>query len=396
MVTAIVLPELYWVAFDKPIKTPYVQYSCILNDFTIYIAKEESRTDKKGNSYTREEYEATLPLMYTRQLMIDQRMPDTIRGIEADMHIFGKARSFSRIRPVDFQAPLPELYPLIESESGRANLEFPEDFFRINWRMEFINANTNEIDEAQSRKYSAPLYHEGFKFPAKLIAGIPSTRKSCDEGYLVVDSEDQLFHVKKVKDVPFIQKVTLPEGLTFKHISCVDFKDKLYYAYLISEDNGIYILTQDDYELVRLPIEDYIAEEHQLKIQGDYFNYNITLVSDSTQKTYATDKDFNILDTYTYSWLPRQERMVGKISASLFPFELSLTSGTSRFISLYPTLPKGFVWIISNFVFVLVQLVLIKKRGRKLSTQLVDIVMVAITGIFGFITVNAFPNKFGN
>lgn len=393
LTASIVLPALYWMAFENPIKVPFVHYSCMIDDFTIFNAEKDARTDKKGNTYTRAEYEMLLPLMYTRQLMIDENLPDTILGTPTDMHTLTKARSFSRIRPVDFQAPVPELYPLFESESGRASLEFPEDFFRINWRMEFINANTNTIDEEKSRMFSAALYQKGFEFPAKSISGIPTTRKSCDEGYLIIDTDEQLFHVKLIKGSPFIKRVDIPKGLKFKHISCTDFKDKLYYAYLIAKDNSIYILTQDDYKLVRWPIEDYLAEEHQLKIQGDYFNYNITLLSDHAQKSYALDKDFNILDTYEYNWLPKEEQIVGKISASLFPFEFSLNNPNTRFIKLYPTMPKGYIWIIVNVLFLGLQLSLIKKRQTKMIKQILDLILVATTGIFGFIAVNAFPNK---
>lgn len=393
MVASIVLPQLYWMAFDKPIKVPYVQYSCIIDDFTTFNSVEGTRIDDSGNTYTRSEYESLLPLMYTRQLMIDERLPDSIRGVETDMHVFSKARNYSRIRPVDFQSPLPQLYPLFESESGRASLEFPVDFFRITWRVEFINANTNTVDEEKSRMFSAALYQKGFAFPAKRIAGIPTTRKSCDEGYLVIDSDEQLYHIKLIKGKPFIRRVDLPQGLKFKHINCVDFKDKLYYAYLIAKDNSIYILTQDDYQLVRWPIEDYIAEEHQLKLQGDYFNYNVTLTSDRMQKSYAMDKEFNVIDTLEITWQPRQERTIGKISASIFPFEFSLSSKTSRFIRLYPNMPQGMIWIIINLLFVAVQFYLISKRKTKVFNQIFDIILVAITGIFGFIAVNAFPNK---
>lgn len=393
VVTSIALPELYWMAFDKPIKVPYVQYSCIIDDFTIFNSAEGTRRDDSGNSYTRSEYEALLPLMYSRQLMIDERLPDTIRGVETDMHEFMMARCFTRIRPVDFQAPLPTLFPLFESESGRASLEFPLDFFRIDWRMEFINAQTNTIDEEKSRMFSAALYQKGFQFPAKSISGIPTTRKSCDEGYLVIDADEQLYHVKLIKGQPFIKRVDLPKGLKFKHISCVDFKDKLYYAFLISEDNSLYILTQDDYELIRWPIDDYIAEEHQLRINGDYFNYNVTVTSDEKQKSYAMNKTFKVVDTYEYKWLPKEERSVGKVSASLFPFELAINDANSRYIMLYPTWPKGLLWIIVNLLFLGVQLYLVRRRKARIGTQVVDLIIVAFTGVFGFIAVNSFPNK---
>lgn len=393
MVSSIVLPELYWMAVEKPDRIPYIHYSCMIDDFTFKDMTNEHYSDSKGNSYTQGEYEALLPLLFSRQLMIDKNLPDTIRGVAFDMHIFAKARCHSRIRPVDINQPQPKLFPLYESESGRINLTQPEDVFRINWRMEFINAESNTIDEEKSRMYSAALYHKGFQFPAKIIAGIPTTRKTCDEGYLIVDDKDQLFHLKMIKSKPYIKKVDLPQGLELKHITCVDFKDKLYYAYLIAQDNGIYILTQDDYELEKIPITDYDTDTKTIQFKGDYFHYNISLQHEGVHKTYALNKDFEIVDTHTWIWPTREETTEGKVSASIFPFELSIKDENTRFVCLYPEKPRGLIWMIINLGFVMIQLLLIRKRGLNIKNQILDIIVVAITGVFGFIAVNAFPNK---
>ena len=183
---AIVIPKLYWMAFAKPISTPFVMYSCIDNDFMIQRNNNGlTRMDRKGNTYTREEYEQKLPMMYTRQLLISGSMYDTIKGIEMDMHDIGMNRSTYRSRPKYLIAPDPGLYPLFEAESGRANLEMPSDYFRITWRMEFVDAQNNKVDEEKSQMFSAVLFKRGFKFPATSINGLPTTRKSCDEGYLL-------------------------------------------------------------------------------------------------------------------------------------------------------------------------------------------------------------------
>ena len=55
---AIVLPKFYWMAFEKPIRAPFVQYSCVDNDFMIIRSNDGvKRTNSKGNILTREEYE---------------------------------------------------------------------------------------------------------------------------------------------------------------------------------------------------------------------------------------------------------------------------------------------------------------------------------------------------
>ena len=396
LTTAIILPKLYWMAFEKPHRVPFVLYSCINNDYLILRTDGEViREDTKGNQYTREEYEQKLPLMYMRQLLVSGTMPDTINGVAMEMHDLSMARSFYRFRPEDMITPKPKLYPLFEAESGRAQLEMPEDFFRITWRVDFINANTNKIDEEKSRMFSAALFQKGFKFPAKKIEGIPTTRKSCDEGYLIIDAEDQLFHLKMMEGLPYVYHVDLPAGMTFKHISCVDNKDKRFYAYLFTGNDEIYILTQDEYELIKLPITGFHPETCELKIYSDYFHINVCVQDDDHLDVTTLNYDnFEVADNYHETWASRMNRSEGKVFSYLFPAQLSMTNPNTNFINFYWTFSGGYGWILLNLVLLVIHFFIIRKRNVKIKSQLTDLLVIVITGIFGFLAVNIFPNKF--
>ncbi|MBN1821327.1 MAG: DUF4857 domain-containing protein [Prolixibacteraceae bacterium] len=384
------------MAFEKPVRSPFVMYSCVENDFMIQKSTQDGlvRTDTRGNNYTREQYEEKLPLMYMRQLMISGTMPDTINGVFMDAREINDERSTFRLRTRDLFTPDPGLYPMFESQSGRANLEMPDDYFRITWRMEFVDANTNKILEEKSRMFSAVLYNRGFDFPAKSINGIPTTRKSIDEGYLVIDSEDQLFHVKMIKGKPFVEKVEIPEGLKFKHISCVDFRNKRYYAYLFSEENDLYILTQDDYVLKKLPVDGLIPEEQEIKIYADYFHYNIISDGEGYMRSQILDADFNPVDEYSETWPVKMERTEGKIYKFLFPGELSLSNSNSNYNAFFLNLNKSINWLVLSLILIVIQFFIIKRRNEKFKNQIVDFTAILFTGIFGFLAVNIFPNKF--
>ncbi len=391
----IALPKLYWVAFAKPIRAPYIQYSCVDHDFMLIRSGDQViRTNAEGTIFTREEYEVKLPLLYTRQLLMNNTMPDSINGVAMDLHEISSNSSTFRVRPREIHAPQPSLFPLFESQSGRANLEMPEDFFRITWRMEFIDAESNKINEEKSRMFSAVLYNRGFKFPAKSINGIPTTRKSCDEGYLIVDSMDQLFHIKMIKGKPFVKKAELPDELKFRCIKCVDFKDKLYYAYLFSTDNNVYVLTQYDYELVKLDVENINPEENEIRIYGDLFNYNVISTGDGEISAQVLNKDFEKVNIYNETWLTSDERTEGKIAQFLFPAQLKMTDNSSSFVRFFFEGNKSYSWIILSLLLVVVQLIIIRKRKENIKNQIVDFGIIAVSGLFGFIAVNLFPNKF--
>ncbi len=391
---AAAIPELYWQAFDTPVRKPFIMYSCVENDFMIQRSGEQTiREDTKGNHYTREEYEERLPLFFMRQLMVSGTMKDTINGLAMDVHDINLNRSFFNYNPTDMVTPGPGAYPLFESESGRANLEMPEDFFRITWRMEFIHAKTNKMEEEKSRLYSAALYKKGFSFPAAKIAGIPTTRKSCDEGYLLVDSDNQLFHLKMIKGNPYVKKVDLPGGMLFKHIACVDFRDKRYYAYLIGADDQVYILTQDEYELIRIPAGKFDAETDELKIYGDLFNYDVITSGDGFMDVIVLDKDYQKVNEYSETWPMREKMKAARAFASLFPGQLSLTSKNSNFIHFYFTISKGFRWLIPSLLLMVTHFLIIRKRGKPLR-HVADLALILVTGIFGYLAVNIFPNRF--
>lgn len=394
---AIILPSVYWMAFDKPISVPFVMYSCTDDDFLITqpVNGDVERTDTHGNKYTREEYEQRLPLLYTRQLLVSGTMPDSIKGVPMDMHELSKAKSTFRYKPADKNAPQPKLYPLFESESGRANLEMPDDYFRITWRIEFINAASNKIDEPKSQLFSAALYKKGFAFPARSISGLPTTRKSCDEGYFIIDSSEQLFHVKMVQGKPYVFKVDLPQGFKIQYINCVDNKDKKFYAYLFGDDNGIYILTQDDYQLIKLPVDGFDPDNCELRIFGDLFHYDVSIQADDhMQVDVLKYSDYTKVDTYKKTWLKRSDLPTGKIAAAIFPIQLSMSDKNSSFTNFYFVLPAGLWWLIVNLILAGIHFLILARRKAKTGKHLIDLAIIAVTGIFGFIAVNFFQNKF--
>ncbi len=393
--SAVALPNLYWTIMEKPVNSPYVMYSIIDKGYMIQRSTPAIvRQDTKGNSYTREEYEKKLPMMFYMQLASSGTMPDSINGVEMDMHALRKARSTYRYQPKVRDSPQPGLYPLFESESGRVNLEMPNDFFRIQDWMVFIDAKSNSVDEAKSNLFTAVLTKRGFEFPARIIAGLPTTRKSCDEGYLVSDAKEQLFHLKMVKGKPYVKKVALPDNLSFKWIECVDFSNKLYYAYLISAANEVYVLFQDTYELLKLPVTGFNPDVDELKIYGDFFNYNVIIDGESYLKNITLDNKFNKVDEYAEKWETKYQRTEGKIFGAIFPFELSLKSDNSRYIDFRIKYSENFYWILLSLLFVGAEIYWIKRMKNGIMDHLADLLIIAVTGIFGFIAVNIFQNKF--
>ena len=76
------LPWCYNFFVVKPEKTPFTLYSFVIGDFA-QMGQEEGkgsvRRDLAGNIYSEAAFDSILPMFYFRQLMSDERFPDTPR-----------------------------------------------------------------------------------------------------------------------------------------------------------------------------------------------------------------------------------------------------------------------------------------------------------------------------
>jgi len=397
IVAAFAIPKLYWTIFEKVPVNPTVFYSCMIDDFIILGSEKTGpgeRMDGQGNRMTLAEYEKAMPLMFFRQLMTDGNMPDSINGVPMEPMVINRANSFYRYTPRKINTPVPSLYPMLESQSGKVNLAMPDDYFRIGKRMEFIVAKTNKVDEAKSLKFTEALENKGFAFPARLIAGIPTTRKSKDEGYFVTDSNEQLYHIKMIKGEPYVAHIETPEDLGIVFIECVDLRNSEYYCYLFTRNKGIYVVMDEVYDLQRLPVEGIDPFSQEIRINGDLFNKCITVEGSNWLKATAIDDMYEIVDTHEETWKGRYERSDGKILSALVPFEVSLVSPESVFIRFYFQKSPGYLWIFSSVAALLISLFIMMRRKMELKSNLIDLAIVAITGLYGLIIIFIFPNKF--
>lgn len=397
LVAAVAIPKLYWTIFEKVPVTTTIFYSCTLNDFLILGSEKTGpggRIDPKGNKYNTGEYEKNMPLMFFRQLMTDGKMPDSINGVKMEPSYINRSNSFFKYTPKKLMAPVPTLYPLIESQSGRVALTMPEDYFRIAGRMEFIVAKTNKTDEEKSVLFTKALTEKGFVFPAGIIAGMPTTKKTKDEGYFVTDSQGSLFHIKMKKSQPYVAKIETPENFGIEYIECVDLKTSEYYCFLITKSNGVYVVMDEVYDLQRFPVENFDPYTQSLKINCDIFNKCATVIGDNWLKATAMDDSYNVIKTYEESWTGKYDRADGKILASLIPFQISLSSPDTEFVSFYFFKSPGYFWIISNLLMTCLAAFIIIRKDRKLKDNIIDLLFTAITGVYGCIAIFIFPNRF--
>ena len=334
------LPWAWNFLFGKPGSYPFTIYSCVAHQF---VAMDRSSGSvvyrgEDGTIYTEKQFDSILPTLYNRQLVSDGRFPSQINGVEIEPRTLQIEKFMFRHKPSDINVKKTGLYPLFEGMSGRVDLEMPGDVFRMSGRMEFVDMEENRVNDERSQRFTQALLDKGFQFPAGIIAGDQNVRKEYDEGYLITDRDGQLFHVKRLKDRPFVRNTEIT-GIKVKYVFPTTFRNRRFYGFLSDEDQNFYVLNTKTYEPVKLPIPAYDPEKETMTIFGDPFYWTIQVVGQEGVKIYAIDpNDYSLTAT---TFIPARESQAAKIGKYIFPIELSFTTGTDQYV--WPRF-SGFSW----------------------------------------------------
>ena len=389
-IMAYYLPSFYQKSVEKrPYKT-MIYFSEVTHDFI--IAKESGDTlnrqaemhyyDAKGNEIPEKEYMKLLPFNNTRKLKLMGEMPDSLNGIELNNKILKSVRRSILIAEPFYSLAL---NPLFESQPERIGVQLPDDVFRINKHgIEFLNCESNRIEQEKSKKFNQPLIEKGFSFPAKGIYGIPSTIKLKDDGYFIVDNSNRLFHLKMIKGEPFCKEIKF--NGTIKNIKCHSSGDL--FCHIFDDNNQIYVLTRE-YELHKIPVEN---PNGRFFVTSNYF-YNTYKVNDKDKSTlYVLSPEYKLIAKHTETIDHYSHSKEAEIERSIFPFKIMRTPGLAHFIPI-PNPVKDFyiLNLICAGIFIIIKL--IRRRKIWLHVNVADFTIILLTGIYGFIGVWIFPNR---
>lgn len=299
------LPWCYSFFAAEGVRSPFVLYSTVSGEFVSTIFSEAKggviRQSESGTLYSQEEIDSVLPFFYMRQLMADERFPDTIHGVGFTPREAQLANFSFRSNPMDINVVKIPLYPLLESKSGRVDLVMPDDVFRgTESGVEFIASKTNTIDEKKSRMFTEMMLKKGFVFPIRYISGNPTARKEYDEGYLLLDSEGKLFHLKQMVGRPYVRHIVLPADVKAKYLFITEFKDRKTLGFVTDEENRFYILNSGTYDCVRTDVFFNPATD-VLSIFGNLFDWTVCVKNVDGLFYYALDaKDYSLIKSLTH------------------------------------------------------------------------------------------------
>jgi hypothetical protein len=384
-------PAFVKKATYSPDNYPFVYYSSILKQLCIinYSDKKMPMTDMAGNRYTTAQFDSLMPLLNYRQLMSDGKLPDSIAGVEITPPLLRSKSVNYRYAPKERSTPGLGLYILFESMPKRVGIEMPDDVFRMEDNIEFIDVEINKINEKKSVLFTKALEKAGYQFPAQWTRGNPNPRKAYDEGYFTLDAKGDLFHIKMVNNKPFIKNTGVGENMQVEWFSMYEAPDKRFYGFLFDKTGNVYILESNagKYVPLRLDIEDFDLSSEQITVMGNLLYWTVWVTASDKRTYYGLETEtLKKVDEYK---VDRKDNKWDKFSKYLFPFYLTFENENSDFIKPHFIFISFFGFIIN----VLLAIFIVVSLKESDSKRIFNFIFIFITGIAGFLSLLILPKS---
>ncbi|MCH5306324.1 MAG: DUF4857 domain-containing protein [Rikenella sp.] len=396
LVTALlawVLPWVYGFLGGARPGHPFTLYSSVSGQFSWLESSEQGvvRRDDTGQSLTDKEFDSILPFFYYRQLLSDNRFPDTVCGVPVTPQAVQTGNFMFRSSPRQVNTSPVGLYPLLESMSGRVDLEAPGDVFRIGREgITFIDCATNAVETEKSAAFTEAMRCAGFVFPARLIAGNPTTRKEYDEGFFIVDQSGRLFHLKQTQGRPFVRAVEQAAGTEIARIFVTEFRNRRYFAFLFDDAGQFYVLTTGDYALHPVDVPPVDPTRQGMMIVGNLLDWTLKIGDpDGAEHLYAVDGAAFGRLAEKHRPAP-EERVFDGAARYLFPFRLSFTSRLDNEVR--PRLTDFSPWaLVLGAVLAVVYCVV--RRNRPAAPPVLASVFILVCGLYAFVGLLLFDRR---
>ncbi len=337
IVLAWLLPAFYELLLPPTGRAPFVVYSCLDSTFIRFETQDKQvrYIDFRGTEFSKAETDSLLPLFSYRQLLAEGRLPDSLNGIALTPKLIQQNAFHFKTSPKQLNRPAVGLYTLFESASGSVDLKLPPDVFRLTKDgLEFIDCESNTVNDAKSRSFTREMQKHGFTFPVQLIWGNGTTRKDYDNGFLLTDSEDLLFQLKMVRGLPYVRKISgqhsAISGQKWKQLFTLEPANRKLIGLAVSEDNRLYaVRSNGQITEIRIPLYD--PQEMQISIVGDLMHWTISLYTATDSRYYAVDA--NTFEQVASAIVPDPEEPLSRrLERYLLPIRLRFTSWQTQMV----------------------------------------------------------------
>ncbi len=323
------------------------------------------------------------PQLYYRQLVAHDLLPDTIAGKAVSAHELKTHEAFFTCSPRETNKVFPGIWLMMESMPVRVELSDPKEGFRITDNgIEFIRISDNTVNSDRSRRFTEAMKSRGFRFPAKDLSANITSQKTYDEGYLMIDSEGKLFHIKQRGGRPYVAIIDMPEDVIASKAFIWEESDRSILGLMTDTENRPYVIRSDGHKAIPLPSENGKIDPRResIMVMGSLFNLTVRYTGPDGSRWRAFDADsLRLIGSIDF---PRVTSTVSKIAGYVFPYTLSMTSSYDSLA--YPRI-KNFSLKALPLGLLLALTLWIMAARRKDKTMKIGALLTLPLGIFAFL-----------
>ncbi|MFA7116471.1 MAG: DUF4857 domain-containing protein [Bacteroidales bacterium] len=376
-----ILPSLYNFLFYQPNSIANYKYSPITKNFVHweYTDGQSLYLDSENNHYNQDQYDSLLPVTYYFILQSKNKAIDSLEGYSIDRMSIGMGMASGSGGPRNINTPHLGVKEIMESTKYRLALQDPTQVFRFTKNsMEIINKRDNKIDTLKTRLFTDAFNEAGIQWPVLRSSGSPSSRKSYDFGYIILDSNNEVYHMMQVHGKPYVRKTSVTPDMGIDLISMREPMNKEYLGYLLGNNSLSLLMANKDYTTTKLDFPLNMHKEN-FWIMGNMLYWTVTVARDDSFDLYA-------INAHTYKTVLHEhhERPVMKYTKTLkwvFPFTVNFQRKTDRWI--YPSF-ANFSWYALILNLLLSGLLVFIQRKRKDTNYGMSIITIFF-GLFSFV-----------
>lgn len=390
------LPWIYALAFPAPSGEPFCSFSPINNKWVIsraipgekpvitVIDTIDAQGEVQSHIITRDERDSLVPQLFYKELLAHNRLPDTIGGQEVNTHELRTHELMFNNSPRDVVKRSAGVWMMMESMPVRVDLSDPTEVFRFtsDGRMEFVDMATNSIVASRGRRFTETLRQRGFSFPASDLSANITSRKQYDEGYLMIDNDGKLFHVKQQAGRPYVASIAMPAGAEAAKAFIVEEMNRAILGFVADTDNNFYVIEREGYKVLPLPVGKVDPTKETLLCMGNLFNLTFRFTGNGTSRWRAVARGadgYELLGTYDFT---QPRTTAARVADYIFPYTLSYVSNSDSLA--YPRFGR-WSWVAMYLNALLALLLLAANRRAKDPWTYAGAFITLFCGVYAFI-----------
>lgn len=374
------LPSLYNFFMARPLRSPSYMYSPVVKEFA-HMEFGNGKTkymDGAGREYTQQQFDSILPVHYWHVLNSRNQAPDSLNGYALNRMSLAMGMANGGGRPEHLHSPSLGVKEIMDAKPYRLALQDPDQVFRFTEdEMQIISKRGNKLDTLKSRLFTEALNEAGVQWPIRRSSGNPTSRKSFDFGYILLDSNREVYHMVQYDGKPVVKKTSVTPDMNIKLLRIKEPMSKAYLGFLISEEGHLSML-KADYSVQPLGVTCDL-EVNSFWMMGNLLTWTFEVSDDKGYTLYAMDAHtYEILKTERHEYPAQAFKEYRKW---LFPVMINFEHEKDKYI--YPQFNEWSAKALILNVLLAIILIFVQRKRKDVNYWLVG--TTAVTGLFGFI-----------